>query len=125
MKLKKIGIILLSLLLILAMLPSCEILPNSQDTGGDSGTSKPQVEKLELFKDGKSDYKIVYPISAKGAEKTVAAQLQTAIKRLTGIELRVISDLEFEDEPHTITQPAKQTQSDKNPNTVILSLKKK
>ena len=110
MKLKKIGVILLALLLVLAMLPSCEILPATQGTeaesgdGGNTENTKQQVEKLELVKDGKSDYKIVYPISGNGTEKTIAGQLQTAIKRITGIELRVVSDLEFEDEPHTMRQ---------------------
>lgn len=109
MKLKRILTALLALILAVSMFSSCEIKPIQQDetsgtseSGGDN--SKPQVEKLELIKNGKSDYKIVYPLSAKYSEKEFAMRLQAAIKQITGVELRVISDLEFEFEEHSLRQ---------------------
>ncbi len=51
------------------------------------------TESLKLVENGASDYAIVYPFAAEGAEFKLAAYLKHVIKSLTGVDLPVREDL--------------------------------
>ncbi len=123
MKLKKLATMLLAMLLVLTFLTSCMgigVYPPRVTTGeddeGTSGTTattqndpparppKEQVDTLNIFNNGVSGYRIVYPIGKTAWEYNMAYNLQGAIERITGVKLPVVNDFEFEDEAHTMRQ---------------------
>ena len=48
--------------------------------------------ELEIVKDGKSDYVIVYPDGADFAVMTAAKNLAKAVKNATGAEIKTVTD---------------------------------
>lgn len=131
---RKILITVLAMLLCASMLASCGGLAgiggNSAFGSGDNGTGgdlpegttpggpgnndpvppKDQTENLDIIvlnEDGthSSDYRIIYNPAGKEWEKTAAFELQKGLEILTGVQLPVLEDSEFDDEPETLRQP--------------------
>jgi hypothetical protein len=51
----------------------------------------PMVNAATLFDNGKTDWQIVIPVKADAAEKYAAAELQTALKKISGAEFPIVS----------------------------------
>lgn len=110
---KKFGVMLLALLLCVATLTSCAQLPfiggwfttgtedgSGTTTPGGDDPNAPRVEpdQLKIVEAGATNYRIVYSLSKTEWEYEMAKNLQTAIKRLTGVTVPMIDDLEFDEE---------------------------
>ena len=106
---KKLGVMLLALLLCVSMLTSCnQILggwftsatEETTTTPGGDDPDAPRVSpnQLKIVENGKTEYRIVYSLSKTEWEYDMAKNLQTAIKRLTGVTVPMIDDLEFDEE---------------------------
>lgn len=81
----------LSLLLCLCLLLSFAACAKNDDGGDESektdSTAEEAVETLTLFKDGKTEYEIVYSEKASGVDANFVVMLGEYIKSLTGVEI--------------------------------------
>ena len=131
---RKILITVLAMLLCASMLASCGDLAGVGGNGafgsGDNGTGgdlptgttpggsdnndpappKVQTENLDIIvlnEDGthSSEYRIIYNPAGQEWEKAAAFELQKGLEILTGIQLPVLEDYEYDDEPETLRQP--------------------
>ena len=89
------------------------------------------VNAATLFDNGKTDWQIVIPVKADAAEKYAAAELQTALKKISGAEFPIVSSDEVKPRQIIIgslaTAPAVQKQINalklKKSNTEMISVK--
>ena len=117
---KKILIALLAMILCAATLSSCLGVGNAAGgfggfesgdatTGDGTDNNGPQdqtsASALEIIKSSKnkftSEYQIVYGAGSKDYEQEFATKLRDAIKAITGVELPLVSDVKYYDDPST------------------------
>ena len=89
---------LLCALMVLPLAVSCGNSGTSEESGTDTGTTTtPTVQsassaELEIVKDGKTTYSIVYKNKTNDKEKAMAEYLQETLETLTGAKLNLIAD---------------------------------
>ena len=89
---------LLCALMVLPLAVSCGSSGTSEESGTDTGTTTtPTVQsasstELEIVKDGKTTYSIVYKNKTNDKEKAMAEYLQETLETLTGAKLNLIAD---------------------------------
>ena len=92
--------------LLMATLLSCSIFAGCNDKGKEkeivpeqvkTSFEKPTFENtdIDLVKEGKTEYVIVYPENASSQTKTGIQELQLFFKEATGIELQTYSDANY------------------------------
>lgn len=86
---KKILILIMTILLAMSSLVSCGVNTNK---GGD--TQKFQTLKTVLFDNGKTDYSVLIPSNAQGYTKQASNEFVNLFKEATGITINVIEDSE-------------------------------
>ena len=95
---KKVISMLLCALMVLPLAVSCGNSGTSEESGTDTGTTTtPTVQsasstELEIIKDGKTTYSIVYKNKTNDKEKAMAEYLQETLETLTGAKLNLIAD---------------------------------
>ena len=95
---KKMLSMLLCALMVLPLAVSCGSSGTSEESGTDTGTTTtPTVQsasstELEIVKDGKTTYSIVYKNKTNDKEKAMAEYLQETLETLTGAKLNLIAD---------------------------------
>ena len=95
---KKVISMLLCALMVLPLAVSCGSSGPSEESGTDTGTTTtPTVQsasstELEIVKDGKTTYSIVYKNKTNDKEKAMAEYLQETLETLTGAKLNLIAD---------------------------------
>ena len=97
-QMKKVISMLLCALMVLPLAVSCGNSGTSEESGTDTGTTTtPTVQsasstELEIIKDGKTTYSIVYKNKTNDKEKAMAEYLQETLETLTGAKLNLIAD---------------------------------
>ena len=95
---KKVISMLLCALMVLPLAVSCGNSGTSEESGSDTETTTtPTVQSasstdLEIVKDGKTTYSIVYKNKTNDREKAAAEYLQETLETLTGAKLNLIAD---------------------------------
>lgn len=90
MKLPLLLRMFVSFVLSLSLLCGCAPAPVNTDGGSDL----PSAEDPVLFRDGKTDYRIVYPASLPSEERRALTGLKNHIKTVCGADLPVVPDTE-------------------------------
>lgn len=93
---KRISAIVAAALMLLSFLTlfSCSKKESSQKP--EETPPDETVQRITIAKDGKTDYKIVYPAGFTNREKVCAGDLQSYIEKIAGVRPEVVTDAEPE-----------------------------